>query len=71
MGYLLPSILMVNAAWNVLVWPQFMIRVKKDKRSRDDLGKVTRFFVVHVLLVSVSLVIAFVSFVTALAAILS
>jgi hypothetical protein len=51
-------VLIVAAAWNLLVWPRFLQRVVKDPRARDAAGRPTRFLRVHVALVTVSLVLA-------------
>ena len=51
-------ILLVTAAWSAVVWPQFLRRVARDPRARDANGKATRFLTVHVVLVTVSLVLA-------------
>lgn len=48
-------VLVVAGAWNLVVWPQFWQRVSADPRARDADGRVTRFFTVHLVLVSVSL----------------
>lgn len=53
--------LLVNAAFNIVVWPQFLRRVAKDPRARDDAGKVTAFFTVHLVLITIALVLAVVS----------
>lgn len=58
MTVLLSSLLLVNAVWNAIVWPQFIKRVAKDARARDEHGKATPFLIVHVVLVSVSLALA-------------
>ena len=65
---LLAVLLLVNAAFNVLVWPTFSRRVANDARARDAHGKPTRFLIVHAVLIGAALVIALVS---AVAAILS
>lgn len=51
-------LLVIGAAFTVLVWPPFLRRVADDERARDAHGKPTRFLTVHVTLVSVALVIA-------------
>ncbi|MFD1714045.1 SCO4848 family membrane protein [Amnibacterium flavum] len=51
-------ILLVSAVWSFIVWPPFLRRVTKDPRSRGADGRGTRFLAVHVVLVSVSLLIA-------------
>ncbi|MBD7917453.1 hypothetical protein H9657_04060 [Cellulomonas sp. Sa3CUA2] len=48
-------VLVAAGAWNLVVWPQFWQRVSADPRARDAEGNVTRFFTVHLVLVSVSL----------------
>ncbi|WP_368496741.1 SCO4848 family membrane protein [Herbiconiux sp. A18JL235] len=64
----LAILLFVNAGWNALVWPQFFKRITRDPRSRDAQGKPTRFLVVHVVLIAVSLVIALASLLAGIAA---
>ncbi len=51
-------VLIVTAAWNLLIWPQFWRRVTKDERARDADGRPTRFFTVHAVLIGVSLLLA-------------
>ncbi len=51
-------VLLVAALWNLVVWPQFLRRVLKDPRARDAQGKASTFLIVHVVLVTVSLVLA-------------
>ena len=51
-------VLLVTAAWNLLVWPRFLQRVARDPRARDADGRATRFLTVHVVLVVVSLALA-------------
>ncbi len=51
-------LLLLAALWNLVVWPQFLRRVLKDPRARDAQGKATKFLTVHVVLVTVSLVLA-------------
>jgi len=65
---ILAVLLLINAVWNVIVWPPFLRRVARDPRSRDASGAPTRFLKVHVVLVSVSLLIALVSAVVAIVA---
>lgn len=48
-------LLIVAGAWNLVVWPQFLRRVVKDPRARDESGRATTFLTVHVVLVTVSL----------------
>lgn len=51
-------LLLVGAAFSVLVWPAFLRRVVRDERARDASGRPTRFLTVHVVLVAIALVIA-------------
>ncbi|THG28626.1 SCO4848 family membrane protein [Naasia lichenicola] len=67
MSTLLAVLLLVNAVWNVVVWPPFLRRVARDPRARDQRGRATAFLRVHVILVSVSLLIALVSAIAAIA----
>ncbi|MCK6080997.1 hypothetical protein KZX37_10795 [Microbacterium sp. EYE_5] len=57
----LAVLLLVNAAFNVLVWPSFFRRVAKDPRARDAGGRPTRFLTVHAVLVGAALLLAAVS----------
>jgi hypothetical protein len=50
-------ILIVAGVWSLVVWPQFLRRVIKDPRARDSAGKPTRFLIVHVVLVTISMVL--------------
>ncbi|MBT2536352.1 SCO4848 family membrane protein [Arthrobacter sp. ISL-69] len=50
-------ILIIAGIWSLVVWPQFLRRVMKDRRARDAAGKATKFLTVHVVLVSVSMVL--------------
>ena len=40
-------LLLVNAAFNFVVWPTFYRRVARDPRARDDAGRPTSFLTVH------------------------
>ena len=51
-------LLLVGAAFSILVWPAFLRRVARDERARDGEGRPTRFLTVHVTLVAIALVIA-------------
>jgi hypothetical protein len=53
----LAVVLVVSGVWSLVVWPQFLRRVRKDPRARDADGKATRFLTVHVVLVSISMVL--------------
>ena len=66
---MLATLLLVNAAFNVIVWPAFYRRVAKDPRARDDAGRPTRFLRVHAVLIGLALLIAAVSAVAAIASI--
>ena len=50
--------LLVNAVYNAIVWPQFWKRVAADPRARDESGAATKFYRVHAILISIALVIA-------------
>jgi hypothetical protein len=63
----LAVLLLINAAFNVLVWPTFYRRVARDERARDAAGRATRFLKVHAVLIGLALVIAVVSAVAAIA----
>jgi uncharacterized membrane protein len=63
---LLAILLLVNAAFNALVWPTFYQRIAHDERAHDADGKATRFLVVHTVLIGAALVIAAVSAVAAI-----
>ncbi|MET3768277.1 ABC-type transport system involved in cytochrome bd biosynthesis fused ATPase/permease subunit [Marisediminicola sp. UYEF4] len=63
----LAVLLLVNAAFNLLVWPTFYRRVARDVRARDAAGRATRFLKVHAVLIGLALVIAAVSAVAAIA----
>ncbi|MGT2463874.1 SCO4848 family membrane protein [Sinomonas atrocyanea] len=47
-------VLVVAGVWNLVVWPQFLRRIMKDPRAKDEQGRATRFMTVHLLLVSIS-----------------
>jgi hypothetical protein len=63
---LLAILLLVNAVFNVLVWPTFYRRIAKDPRARDANGKATRFLTVHTVLIGAALVLAAVSAIAAI-----
>ena len=50
--------LLVNAVFNVVVWPRFLKRIAADPRARDANGKRTAFYRVHAVLIGLALVIA-------------
>lgn len=53
--------LLVNAVYNVVVWPRFLSRIAKDPRARAADGSRTTFYRVHLVLISIALAIAAVS----------
>ena len=53
----LAVVLIVAGVWSLVVWPQFLRRVRQDPRARNADGRATRFLTVHVVLVSVSMVL--------------
>jgi hypothetical protein len=66
---ILPAVLLlVNAAFNVLVWPRFYSRVARDARARDAAGRPTRFLIVHAVLIGAAIVLALVSAIVAIIA---
>ncbi|HCS60883.1 MAG TPA: hypothetical protein DIW46_05715 [Microbacterium sp.] len=64
----LAILLFLNAAFNVIVWPQFYRRVANDPRSKDAAGKATTFLKVHAILIAIALVLAVVSLIAGIAA---
>ncbi|KAM9864724.1 hypothetical protein ACIFOC_02466 [Leucobacter aridicollis] len=54
-------LLLINAVYNVIVWPRFWTRVAQDPRARDEQGRATKFLTVHAVLISIALLIAAVS----------
>lgn len=54
-------LLLINALYNIVVWPRFWTRVAKDPRARDDQGRATRFLTVHAILIGIALLIAVIS----------
>lgn len=68
---LLITLLLVNAVFNVVVWPRFYGRVAKDPRARDTDGKPTRFLIVHAVLIGIALLLAVVSAIVAVVALTS
>lgn len=58
MNVALGILLLVNAVFNVVTWPQFLRRVANDPRARDEAGKPTAFLRVHQVLVTIALVLA-------------
>ena len=64
----LAILLFLNAAFNVIVWPRFYKRVAQDPRARDADGRATAFLKVHVVLIAIALVLALVSAIAGVAA---
>ena len=50
-------VLLGSGLWSLLVWPRFGARIGKDPRSRDATGRPTRFLIVHVVLITVSMLL--------------
>lgn len=61
MHILLGVLLLLNAVFNVLVWPRFYARVAKDPRARTADGAATAFLRVHAALIAIALLLALVS----------
>jgi hypothetical protein len=66
----LAVLLLLNGVFNVAVWPTFFRRVARDPRARTADGKATPFFTAHLVIVSVALVLAVVSLVSGVLALL-
>jgi uncharacterized membrane protein YphA (DoxX/SURF4 family) len=66
----LSVLLLLNGVFNIAVWPTFFRRVARDPRARDAAGKTTPFFIVHLVIVTVALVLAVVSLVAGALALL-
>lgn len=64
----LAILLFLNAAFNLIVWPQFYRRIAKDPRAKDAAGKATTFLKVHAILIAIALVLAVVSAIAGVAA---
>lgn len=60
-------LLLVNAVFNFVVWPRFGKRIADDPRATDEAGKRTRFYTVHLVLITIALVIGALSLVAGLA----
>ena len=54
-------LLLVNGAFNWIVWPAFYRRTAADPRARDAQGRATRFLKVHAVLIGSALLLAVVS----------
>jgi hypothetical protein len=64
----LAILLLVNALFNFIVWPRFIRRIASDTRARDEHGKRTAFFTVHMVLITLALILALISAVAAIIA---
>lgn len=64
-------LLLINAVYNIVVWPRFWTRVTKDPRARDEQGHATRFLKVHAILIGIALVLAVVSGIAGVFALIS
>jgi len=51
-------VLFLSAVFNVWTWPTFFRRVTRDARARDEAGRPTAFYRVHLVLLVVGLAIA-------------
>lgn len=58
------ALLLANAAFNLIAWPQFLRRVMRDPRARDSAGKRTTFLTVHLVLVTIAVLLAVASAIT-------
>ncbi|MDM4764359.1 hypothetical protein QT381_15260 [Galbitalea sp. SE-J8] len=61
MAVLVIVVLLANAVFNAVAWPQFLRRVSRDPRARDESGRPTPFLVVHRVLVGIALSLAVIS----------
>ncbi|MGW9112380.1 SCO4848 family membrane protein [Microbacterium sp. NPDC055683] len=71
MTVLLAILLLVNAVFNVVVWPRFWKRIASDPRARDAEGRKTAFFTVHATLIGIAIAIAIASAVAGVWALVS
>ena len=56
-------LLILNAVFNIAVWPTFFRRVVKDPRARNAAGGPSKFLIVHAVIIAVALILAVVSLV--------
>jgi hypothetical protein len=56
--YVAVFLLFANALFNVIAWPRFYPRIAADPRARDEQGRRTTFYTVHVVLIVIALVLA-------------
>ncbi len=62
--------LLVNGVFNWFVWPPFYRRTAADPRARDAQGKPTRFLKIHAVLIGSALLLAVVSLIIGILALL-
>lgn len=67
---MLSVLLLLNAVFNAIVWPQFYRRVAADPRARDAQGRATKFLTVHIVLIAIALVLALASAIAGIAALM-
>ncbi|GAB3521571.1 SCO4848 family membrane protein [Arthrobacter monumenti] len=53
----LALVLILAGVWTLIVWPPFLRRILKDPRARDEAGRRTRFMMVHLMLISTSMIL--------------
>jgi hypothetical protein len=53
----LSVLLILSGVWSLIVWPPFLRRVLKDPRAKDASGRATRFLMIHLMLVTTSMVL--------------
>jgi hypothetical protein len=63
-------VLLVNGVFNWIVWPPFYRRTAADSRARDAQGKATRFLRIHAILIGAALLLAVISLVIGVLALL-
>ncbi len=71
MPVLLAVLLLINAVFNVVVWPTFYRRVARDPRARDAAGAPTAFLRVHAVLIGIALLLAAASAVAGITALIA
>ena len=63
-------VLLVNGVFAWIVWPPFYRRTAADPRARDASGKATRFLKIHAVLIGSALLLALISLVIGVLALL-
>ncbi len=63
-------VLLVNGVFNWIVWPPFYRRTASDPRAHDSDGKATRFLRIHAILIGSALLLAVISLVVGVLALL-